>query len=107
MTMETTTQDMNEATVSFDNSNVYENVSADMNFDNLEQEHDGEQPKSAHEDDDWSSEEEIASDKKEAKKDKGEKLGSEELKLLNDTDGSEEKEKKEPKEEKEEEEEEN
>jgi hypothetical protein len=73
-----TTGAMNEAEVTFDNSNVYENVSQDMSFDNLDAD-----------DDEIVSEESEEEESEEESDDEedGEKLGSEELKLLNDTDG--------------------
>lgn len=92
-----TTGAMNEAEGSFDNSNIYENVSEAMTFDNLDAEDDGPITQGDEDSDDDSEEEESDDDEDE----EGEKLGSEELKLLNDTDGKGKKEEKKPKKEEE------
>jgi len=103
MTLASTTQTMNDVTVESDNSDIYENVSADMSFDNMDVEHDGEQPEQK--EDAWG--DDYDDEETESKKSKEEKLGSEELKLLNDSDGKDKKEvkKKEESEEDEDEEE--
>lgn len=91
MTVNSTTGAMNEATVN--NEEIYENAPA-TTFDDLDEEVTPNQDGS-NDDDAWGDEEEG----KQAPEDK---LGSEELKLLNDSDGSEEeapKKKEEPKEE--------
>lgn len=92
-----TTAAMNEAESGFDNSDIYSNVEESMTFDNLDSE-DSDEPISSGDDDETEEEEESEDEDEE----EGEKLGSEELKLLNDSDG---KDKKEPKKKEEEEEE--
>jgi hypothetical protein len=93
MTVNTTTGAMNEAEgASFDNSDVYENADASQSFDNWDEAAD-DQPGATTFDDEEEDSEESEDD------DGEEKLGSEELKLLNDSDG------KGPKKEKKEEEE--
>jgi hypothetical protein len=88
-----TTESMNEATVETDNSNIYENVEETMTFDNLDEEVTPNETGSTDEDD-WGAE-------PEGRKVQEDELGSEELKLLNDSDGKEDKEKKEEKKEEE------
>ena len=84
--MEETTGAMNEVTI--DNSSIYENVSEDMTFDNLDE--GDETPIESKGFDDEESEDEPKEEKEE-----GEEVETEELKLLNDTDGKEKKAEKE------------
>ncbi len=103
MSVQETTLAMNEATIK-DNSNVYENVDANDNFDNMDMFDDtpmDQIPQKKETYEDWGDEDED-SEEDSKKSDKKEELGSEELKLLNNSDGKEKKEeKKEEKEEKE------
>jgi hypothetical protein len=93
-----TTAAMNEAESGFDNSDIYSNVDETMTFENLDSE-DSDEPISSEEDEESDSEDDDSdSDSDDGDDDSEEKLGSEELKLLNDSDG---KSKKEPKKEKE------
>lgn len=81
MTVNSTTASMNEDSV--DNSSIYENVSADSTFDNFEEEITP-NPDGQGDEDDWgATEDDDSSGQVE------DKLGAEELKLLNDSDGEE------------------
>lgn len=99
MTVNTTTGAMNEAEVTFDNSDIYTNADAAMTFDDLGSDMDEETveaPKSFDEEDE---DEEVETEESDE-----EELGSEELKLLNDSDGKGPKKEEKKKEEKKEEE---
>ena len=94
MSVQETTLAMNEATIK-DNSNVYENVGADDNFDNMDMFDEtpmDQIPQKKDEYEDWGEQDEDSEE--DSKSDKKDKLGSEELKLLNNSDG---KDPKEPK----------
>lgn len=84
-----TTAAMNEAESGFDNSDIYSNVDETMTFENLDSE-DSDEPIPKGDGEEEEEEEEESEEE--------EKLGSEELKLLNDSDGKEKKDEKKEKE---------
>jgi hypothetical protein len=93
MTVNTTTGAMNDAEkMGGDTSAIYENADGSKTFDSFDDEESDDTPIFGEKEDDWGAE-----DDEDDSEDGKEKLGSEELKLLNDSDGSEKKEKKETK----------